>query len=52
MNDPKNPTEQVVIPGTDGQATVPTLDDTQLDAISDDMLDQASGGVTSGGGAS
>jgi len=45
MNDPKNPTES--IPGADDQPIVPALDDTQLDKLSDSMLDEASGGVTS-----
>ena len=47
MNDPKNP-----IPGADGQPDPTALNDAQLDELSDSMLDQASGGVTSGGGPS
>ena len=52
MSDPKNPKDQVSVPVTDNQPNAAPLNDAQLDELSDSMLDQASGGVTSGGGPS
>ena len=46
-NDPK-----AIVPAVDDVAIAPALDDTQLDKLSDSMLDEASGGVTTGGGCS
>ena len=44
MSDPKNPNVQTSVPVSDSQPDATTLNDSQLDELSDSMLDQASGG--------
>ena len=50
MSDPKSPVDPAA--EKDNQANPPGLKDSQLDELADSVLDEVSGGVTTGGGPS